>query len=113
MKAGLWFLIAGSFMFLLLAGCNNPAPTKANEKEEMIKTNLAQLSPEDREAALAQKYCVIESENRLGSMGVPQKVMVKDQPVFVCCESCLEEAEKKPDKMLDKVKELKAASRAP
>jgi len=40
-------------------------------------------------------------------MGPPVKVMVKDQPVFLCCKSCKDEALKDPDKTLERVAELK------
>ena len=86
-------------------------PSKPNEAEQTeadIRANLAKLDPEDRKLAEQQKYCVIETDNRLGEMGVPVKVMVNDQPVFVCCKSCKKGAEKDPDKTLAKVKELKA-----
>ena len=43
-------------------------------------------------------------------MGVPVKVEVKGEPVFVCCKSCKKEAEANPDKTLAKVKELRAKS---
>jgi hypothetical protein len=82
------------------------------EAEKEIKANLAKLSPEDRKLAEAQKYCAVENDDRLGEMGVPIKIMLKDQPVFLCCKGCKKEAEKDPDKTLAKVKELKAKARA-
>jgi hypothetical protein len=84
------------------------ADDKDKKDEAEIKANLAKLSPEDRKLALAQKYCAVEDDNRLGEMGVPIKLMVKDQPVFICCKGCKKEAEKDADKTLAKVKELKA-----
>jgi hypothetical protein len=50
---------------------------------------------------------VIQTEERLGGMGTPVKVMVKGQPVFLCCKGCRKEALAQPDKTLAKVKELK------
>ncbi len=85
-----------------------PTKTEAAESDEAeIKANLAKLSPEDRALAEKQKYCVIESDNRLGSMGVPIKVMVKGEPVFICCKGCKSDVEKDPDGTLKKVKELR------
>ncbi len=52
----------------------------------------------------------MESDTRFGAVGVPVKVMIKDQLVFVCCEACLKQAEADPAKILAKVKELKAKS---
>jgi hypothetical protein len=111
---------------LLLVGCQDyspsgvskgagaqPAhgPSKPNEAEDTeadVRKNLAKLDPEDRKLAEAQKYCAIESENRLGEMGPPVKVLINDQPVFLCCKGCKKQAEKDPDKTLARVKELKA-----
>ena len=36
----------------------------------------------------------------LGAMGKPVKVTLKDQPVFLCCESCEEDATAKPEEAL-------------
>jgi len=79
--------------------------TRADEKKT-IDANLAKLSPEDRKLAEAQKYCA-EEDNPLGAMGVPVRIMLKGQTVFVCCEGCVEKAREDPDKTLAKVKELK------
>jgi len=101
---------------LFLTGCGsaqNGSPTGTpqaqhadhNEKEEQ-KAALAQLSDEDRPLAEAQGYCVVTSEP-LGSMGPPIKLVVNEQPVFVCCKGCEKKAKSNPDKTLAKVEELK------
>ena len=103
-----------------------PAPTQvaaADKKDEAkaadkdkeeaeIRAELAKLPPEDRKLAEQQKYCVIEDDNRLGEMGPPIKLMIKGQPVFICCKGCKKQAEADPDKSLAKVKELKAKAAA-
>jgi hypothetical protein len=98
---------------LIAVGCNETKPTADRDRnpaasgdDAKIKASLDKLSPEDRALAEAQKTCPVTGEP-LGSMGVPIKVMVKDQPVFVCCSSCPKEATKDPDKTLQKVAELK------
>jgi uncharacterized protein (TIGR03000 family) len=83
------------------------AATPADQVAE-AQANLAKLSPEDRKLAEAQKFCVVENKTLLGAMGVPVKVMLKDQPVFLCCKACEKQAKADPDKTLAKVKELKA-----
>ncbi len=116
------FLVAGG---LFLVGCTyrhtnstpaargtekSPVAQKAESPEDdeaAIKENLAKLSPEDRKLAEEQKYCAIENESRLGVMGVPFKVVLNDQPVFLCCKGCRKSAEKNPEKTLAKVQELK------
>jgi membrane fusion protein, copper/silver efflux system len=90
-----------------------PAATSAKEQakatEEAIppevKKNLAQLSPEDQALAAHQKFCPVTGL-MLGLMGVPVKVMLKNQPVFLCCPGCIEEAKSNPDRILKKVAEL-------
>ena len=87
------------------------APKSAEQAaadEAKIKANLAKLSDADRKLAEAQRLCAVEDDSRLGSMGVPVKIMVKDQPVFLCCKGCTKQANADPDKTLAKVKELKA-----
>jgi hypothetical protein len=91
----------------------NPATnTQATtgDKESEITATLAQLSDVDRRAAQAQKFCVVEQKNRLGSMGAPFKLMIEGQPVFLCCDGCKEEALKDPKATLAKVAELKQAN---
>jgi hypothetical protein len=124
MKKAPWLWLVVLFAPLVLIGCTDASKektrassteNKAAEKttdpqddEAEIKANLAQLSPEDRKLAEAQKFCAVENENRLGSMGMPFKVLVQDQPVFLCCKGCAKTAQKNPDQTLAKVKELKA-----
>ena len=98
----------------LLAGCGGggaapPATSGDKPKEDAAATaSRAGLAPQDREAE-AQKVCPVSGEE-LGSMGVPVKVTLKDQPVFLCCKSCEKKALADPGKTLAKVKELQAGS---
>jgi hypothetical protein len=87
------------------------AALRAEDKkddEAKIKANLAKLSEKDRKLAEAQRFCPIEQDTRLGSIGKPVKIVIKGEPVFLCCSDCREDAEKNPDKTLAKVKELRA-----
>jgi hypothetical protein len=97
-------------LFLIGSGCapnnSSPAPPPMT-KEAKIKASLDKLDPEDRKLAEEQKYCAVETENRLGQMGKPIKVMVKDQPVFLCCKGCAKSAQEDPEKTLAAVKKLK------
>ncbi|HMP02472.1 MAG TPA: hypothetical protein PKC45_08245 [Gemmatales bacterium] len=92
-------------------GEHKHAAKDAREVEKQIEAALAQLSQEDRTLALAQRYCAV-TEGRLGEMGPPLKLTVKDQPVFLCCKGCKKKAEADPDKTLAKVEELKAKAKA-
>lgn len=110
---------------LAIAGCKDAASDKAKApaadqgrvsdqsadkqgEEAEIRANLAKLGPEDRKLAEEQQFCVIQKGNRLGSMDVPLKVMVKGQPVFVCCKGCVKKALNNPDQTLTRVQELRA-----
>jgi hypothetical protein len=88
-----------------------PAAVDAEEEAE-IKTNLAKLDPDDRKLAEAQRFCAIDDEHRLGAMGKPLKLMIKDKPVFLCCGGCRKQALAEPDKTLAKVEELKQKTAA-
>jgi hypothetical protein len=88
------------------------AGATAQDKEASIKANLAKLPEKDRKLAEAQKYCAVETDDRLGSSGVPVKILIKDQPVFLCCKSCVNEAQQNQEKTLARVKELQAKAKA-
>ena len=49
----------------------------------------------------------------LGTMGVPLKVAIKGQAVFLCCPGCTAAATNNPDETLAKVAKLKAAKGQP
>jgi hypothetical protein len=68
-----------------------------------VQEALAKLSPEDRALAEKQKTCPV-SDEPLGSMGVPVKVNVKGQDVFLCCESCEGMIKENTDEYLAKLK---------
>jgi multidrug efflux pump subunit AcrA (membrane-fusion protein) len=89
-----------------------PAPAPAGGKEAKIRANLARLSAEDRRLAEAQGYCPVETDNRLGSMGVPVPVEIKGRKVFLCCPSCKDDALEDPDQTLAQVERLKAKVKA-
>ena len=80
-------------------------------KEKKIEAARAKLSPEDRALVEAQDYCAVQSKQKLGSMGVPLKLTIKGQPVFLCCKACKAKAEDEPDATLEAVEKLKATSK--
>jgi hypothetical protein len=107
------------FVFLLgviaVVGCQRQEPSSSNKhtqlqqsesKESDIKAALAKLGPEDRKLAEAQQKCAVSGEP-LGSMGIPVKVVLKEQPVFLCCKGCRDDALAEPDKTLANAIELK------
>ena len=92
---------------------------KPKEKDADPKTAAVTLSadevatlkkmPEpDQSAALAQKICPVGEDedgkpNHLGAMGKPIKVDLKGKTAFVCCQSCVDDAKKDPEKALAKI----------
>ena len=87
------------------------APT-VQAKPDDVAAERAKLSPDDRALVEAQEWCVVNGDERLGSMGPPLKLDIKGQPVFVCCKGCKKKAEADPDKTLAKAEELKAKAKA-
>lgn len=63
---------------------------------------INKLDEADRKIAMEQKLCP-NSGAKLGSMDKPVKVSLNGQTVFLCCESCEEDAKAKPDAMLAKL----------
>lgn len=80
------------------------SPTAAVDAK--VTAALAKLSPEDRALAEKQRFCAVLEKSRLGSMGVPVKLMIDDEAVFVCCASCRSAALKNPQQTLSKAKAL-------
>jgi hypothetical protein len=77
-----------------------------------VAAERAKLDPADRALVESQEWCVVSTDERLGSMGPPLKLDIKGQSVFVCCKGCKKKAEADPDKTLAKVEELKAKAKA-
>ncbi len=90
------------------AGGTPTKETAESEEEVEIQASMAKLAAKDRALAESQGYCPVMTDNKLGTMGAPIKVMVKDQPVFLCCAGCRRRALAAPDKTLATVKELQA-----
>lgn len=76
--------------------------------EATIRATLAKLSDEDRALAERQRECVILPGSRLGSMGIPRKLTIEGQPVFICCAGCEKAARSKPHATLKRLAELQA-----
>ena len=116
--------VATSGNFLLdsqmqLAG--NPSlidPTRAAPPLEMVAgfnakelAEIDQLPNSEQTIALDQVICPV-TDFKLGSMGVPPKVMVNGEPVFICCEGCREGLLQEPDMYLAKLQDYRTKGRA-
>jgi hypothetical protein len=86
-------------------------PSASTDKDAAIRAKLAKLSPQDQKLAEAQQFCAVQTKNRLGTMGVPVKIVLRGRPVFLCCEGCEENARADVDATLATVEKLKAKSR--
>lgn len=114
LKAGESVARRGNFLIdsqMQLAG--NPSlidPGKAAPKkpgEDLtpeMEEAIAELAPEDQELAKKQRVCIV-ADMTLGSMGVPVRVEVEGQVVFLCCEGCRGALMKDPQKFLEKLKQ--------
>jgi membrane fusion protein, copper/silver efflux system len=93
-------------------GVNQPAgkPARYAAPAGEALAQIGQLPEADRKLALAQRVCPITGLV-LGSMGVPVKIVLKGQPVFLCCPGCEAAARENPEKTLKRVAELMAGAR--
>jgi uncharacterized protein (TIGR02231 family) len=83
-----------------------PLPVISAADQVKIRAALEKLSPEDRKIAESQIFCAVDHETALGTMGPILKVMVKGQPMFVCCKGCEAEAKAHPDDALLQLQRL-------
>jgi Cu(I)/Ag(I) efflux system membrane fusion protein len=81
--------------------------TTPADPDAKITAALAKLSPADRELAEKQRTCPILKDSRLGSMGVPIKLTLAGETVFLCCAGCKGQATADPAKTAEKVKALR------
>ena len=65
---------------------------------------LAAAKPTDKELIEKQKTCPV-TDQPLGSMGKPVKVVVKGRTVFLCCAGCKNRFFANPEKYLKKLDE--------
>jgi Cu(I)/Ag(I) efflux system membrane fusion protein len=91
------------------AAAPDPSRPAANALSPKALENIARLPKADQALALAQKRCPI-TDAPLGGMGVPVKVLIKGQAVFLCCPGCEEEAKAEAEETLKKIAGFKKPS---
>src|SRR3954469_1056808 len=87
-------------------------PSTPEDPDAKVKSALGKLSPDDRNLAIAQRFCPILPANRLGSMGTPMKVIIDGRTVFLCCPGCKDKALANPKRTLETVATLNKDSHA-
>jgi Cu(I)/Ag(I) efflux system membrane fusion protein len=92
-------------------GPSTVRPSTPEDEEAKIKFALDKLSGADRQLAQEQKTCPVMKNQLLGSMGVPVKLMIQGQPVFLCCKNCERGALANPARTLKEVARLKAQAK--
>jgi uncharacterized protein (TIGR03000 family) len=73
-----------------------------------ITSNLRRLSPEDQKLAEEQGSCAVQESIELEALGVPVRVVLNGQPIFLSGPECAGKAEKNPEQTLARVNELRA-----
>lgn len=86
------------------AEASSPVPV-----DQRIASVLSKLTAEDRQRAAAQRLCPVTGV-ALGSMGMPEKVKLGGEEIFLCCPGCKKEATIDPEKTLKMVRDLRTAS---
>ncbi len=102
----------GMTVGLELANLPDPRQSRATFSQTFALSKLpvkvALLDRSDSAGIARQKTCPV-SGGALGSMGTPIKVLVGDQPLYLCCKGCLGKFQKNPQYYLDKMAPAAAA----
>lgn len=69
---------------------------------EKMETTLAELPEADRKSAMDQHICPVSGE-MLGTMGLPEKMEVEGQTIWICCDGCKKKLLADPEKYLAKL----------
>jgi hypothetical protein len=104
--------LVGLFGSSLAAGEHN-APRKDADPRDLAPaiasgdtSPVAAAKQTDKQLIEKQKTCPV-TDQKLGSMGKPVKVVVKKHTVFLCCAGCKKKLLADPDKYLKKLDEKK------
>ncbi len=84
-----------------------PSQPKATAPVRKISVTMATLTKADQAGITRQKVCAV-SGGRLGGMGTPIKVLIGEQPVYLCCKGCFGKVQKDPRFYLNKAAQLRS-----
>lgn len=63
--------------------------------KQLPQVIIAPVTEGDREAMTRQKTCPVEGA-KLGSLGIPVKLLLNDQTLFVCSQDCVAKVQERP-----------------
>lgn len=92
---------------LLLAGLLAMAASLTSRAEEATKDAKDAKKPKP----YTLEKCLV-SDEKLGEMGEPFKLVYKGQEFKLCCKSCKKDFDKEPDKYVKKLVEAEKAAKA-
>lgn len=96
------------------ATTNSVKPSTPDDEDALIRAAFARIPGDrDRQLAIAQKFCPVNKDSRLGSMGVPYKMVLLGQPVFLCCKGCEIEAVSQTQETVTRVEKLRKGKTTP
>jgi len=81
-------------------------PSTPEDQDAKFAAVLARLPADQRRLVEQQSFCPILDQNRLGSMGIPIKLIIEGQSVYLCCDGCKKSAMANPKQTLAKVASL-------
>lgn len=76
-----------------------------------LTVTVAQLTQADQAGIARQKICPVMN-TPLGDHGAPIKLVVGDQPIYVCCKGCVSQVQDNPEAFLGSVQAIAAAQSA-
>jgi hypothetical protein len=81
-----------------IASHTNPASVQRSvASKPRLQVSLAALDQGDQPGIARQRVCPVTGA-KLGSMGDPIKVLVRDKPLYLCCAGCVAKVKESPDK---------------
>jgi YHS domain-containing protein len=84
-------------------------PSQSNNSSVVAAADagsLADAKPTDKELIAQQKTCPV-SDQPLGSMGKPVKLVYQGRTVFLCCQGCKKTFQADPEKYIKKLDDKK------
>jgi hypothetical protein len=111
-------VVAGTLTYQLRRGDpgtpDSISPPNHSDQADPVAVNLALLGPDDQRLAQSQRTCAGRGcDALLGSCGCPVKLVVQNQPVFLCGKECEQWARAHPAEALAKLHTLESGHEGP